>query len=133
LREERPMQDLAGYNLATYGWWENNTVLFEIWSKTNSTANQLGLWFHRFMMRYANYYKFFEAYGVKQFRFLKRLEDTTNTQANQELYLRRYTYTFRLEYLDTFQARQLTELTIDMSPRRHLGEVQTIEIPPATA
>lgn len=131
LRESVPSPNAEGYNLETYGYWENYTVLFEIWSKSNATANTLALWFHKFLIRYANVYQFFEAYGIKNFTFFKRLEDTSQEQANQELQLRRYSYTFRLESLDTFHKRQLTELTVNISLKPR-GEVQTICYPPVT-
>jgi len=126
VRQTRVMNELAGYNEVTQGWWEDNTVMFETWSKANATANDLAVWFHRFLIRYAYFYKFFEAYGVKQFRFLKRFEDTVETKENQEVYKRQFAYTFRLEYLDTFIERQLTDLTINVSIGR---DVQKIEIP----
>ena len=126
LRETRVMNELTGYNEVTLGWWENYTVIFETWSKSNGTANDLCMWFHRFLIRYAYFYKVFEAYGVKQLRFLKRLEDTVELKENQELYKRQYAYTFRLEYLDTFVERQLTDLTVNVSIGRN---IQTIEVP----
>ena len=61
LRNVTRIPSQAGYNLAQYGWWENYTVEFEVWSKSNSVANSLAVWFHRFLIRYAYYYKFFEA------------------------------------------------------------------------
>lgn len=115
LRYNRTMKEQFGYNEVTYGWWETNTVIFEIWSKTNPNANDMALWFHRFLIRYAAYYKFFEAYGIKQFQYVKRLEDSTELKENQELQKRQLAYSFRLEYLDFFVERQLTDLSLNVS------------------
>jgi hypothetical protein len=126
IRSTRSMPDQAGYVTVTNGWWENNTVQFEIWAKTNSMANVLAIWFHRFLMRYAYHYKFFEAYGVQQFKYLKRLEDSVEQKEEQEVYLRRLCYTFRLQYLDVFTERLLTDLQMNVSLGR---DVQTLEFP----
>ena len=125
LRNVTKIPTQAGYNLAQYGWWENYTVEFEVWSKTNSVANSLAVWFHRFLIRYAYYYKFFEAFGVQQFKFAGRQEDKSDTKENQELQIRPLRYSFRLEFLDTFTERQLTDLTLNFKIKR---DVQTVEL-----
>jgi hypothetical protein len=125
LRNVARIPSQAGYNLAQYGWWENYTVEFEVWSKSNSVANSLAVWFHRFLIRYAYYYKFFEAFGVQQFKFAGRQEDKSDEKENQELQIRRLRYSFRLEFLDTFTERQLTDLTLNFTIKR---DVQTVEL-----
>ena len=125
LRNVTKIPTQAGYNLAQYGWWENYTVEFEVWSKTNSVANSLAVWFHRFLIRYAYYYKFFEAFGIQQFKFVGRQADKSDTKENQELQIRPLRYSFRLEFLDTFTERQLTDLTLNFKIKR---DVQTVEL-----
>jgi hypothetical protein len=125
LRNVTKMPSQAGYNQVQYGWWENYTVEFEVWSKSNSVANTLATWFHRFLIRYAYYYKFFEAFGVQQFKFVGRQTDKADTKENQELQIRPLRYSFRLEFLDTFTERQLTDLTLNFKIKR---DVQTVEL-----
>ena len=88
-------------------------------------ANSLAVWFHRFLIRYAYYYKFFEAFGVQQFKFAGRQEDKSDEKENQELQIRPLRYSFRLEFLDTFTERQLTDLTLNFKIKR---DVQTVEL-----
>jgi hypothetical protein len=130
LRQVYKKQDEAGYNQVVNAWWETYTVQFEIWSKSNPYANQLAVWFHRFLIRYAYVYKFFGAFGIQQFRYVARKSDAVETRENQELYVRRLQYSFRLELLDSFKERQLTDLTLNIGVNRD-REVQTIEIPTA--
>lgn len=130
LREIYRKEDEAGYNQVVKAWWETYTVQFEIWSKSNPYANILAVWFHRFLIRYAYAYEFFSAFGIQQFRFVARKSDAVETRENQELYVRRLQYSFRLELLDSFKERQLTDLTLNIGVNRD-KEVQTIEIPTA--
>lgn len=125
LRNVTKMPSQAGYNQVQYGWWENYTVEFEVWSKSNSVANTLATWFHRFLIRYAYYYKFFEAFGVQQLKFVGRQADKADTKENQELQIRSLRYSFRLEFLDTFTERQITDLTLNFKIKR---DVQTVEL-----
>lgn len=112
LRQRKPHPTKAGYNLCYQGWWEDVTAVFTIWSNSNENADELANWFHKFLMRYAYFYGFFKARGISQFRYVRRMEDTTEDREGQELYVRRLAYRFRLEYLDTFEERQLTDLTV---------------------
>ena len=88
-------------------------------------ANSLAVWFHRFLIRYAYYYKFFEAFGIQQFKFAGRQADKSDTKENQELQIRPLRYSFRLEFLDTFTERQLTDLTLNFKIKR---DIQTVEL-----
>lgn len=114
-RERRPHPTKAGYNLCTLAWWEDVSVMFTIWSNSNENADELTTWFHKFLMRYASFYQYFRARGVQQFRFVRRLEDTTEDREGQELYARRLIYRIRIEYLDTFEERQLTDVTLNLT------------------
>lgn len=117
-----------GYNRINYGWWEDYTVQFEIWSKSNPTANKLAVWFHKFLIKYNFFYKFFPAYGIQHFKFEKRLADEVEVKEDQEIYKRRLCYSFRLEMLDTFINKQMTDITLEISTRNK-GEIQTTEFP----
>jgi hypothetical protein len=110
--ETRPHPQKAGYNLITYGWWEKTVVVFTIWSKSNETADALAVWFHKFLMKYAFAFKYFLTRGVEHFKFEKRLEDDTETRQGQELYRRRLAYSFRLQYLDSYEAPQIRDVQV---------------------
>ena len=128
IRQTEVDKTKEGYNKITYAWWEDYTVQFEIWSKSNLTANKLAVWFHRFLIKYNFFYKFFPAHGIQHFKFEKRLADEVEVKEDQEIYKRRMCYSFRLEMLDTFTSRQLTDLTLEVGTR-YKGEVQNIELP----
>lgn len=113
-RENKQSQDKADYNVVVYAWWEQVIVTFEIYSKDNSNANQLAIWFHKFMFTWAFVYKYFQGRGVSNFDFVGRLEDTAPRESEQELYLRQLSYTFRLETLIAFEQRQLTDITLKL-------------------
>jgi hypothetical protein len=128
LRERTPHPTKAGYNLCNQGWWEDTAVVFTIWSNSNENADELTTWFHKFLMRYAYFYGYFKAYGIQQFRFVKRLEDGTEDREGQELYHRRLVYSCRLEYLDSFEERQLTDVTVHVTNETTGRTVDTIEL-----
>jgi hypothetical protein len=115
IRERKPHPKVDGYNLVTLGWWEDVTVVFTISSKTNSNANRLGVWFHKFMMKYAFALKFFDGRGIQQFRFAQRLPDSVDQIEGQEIYKREYAYSFRIEYLDAAMERQLTNASLTVN------------------
>ena len=115
VRERKPHPTKAGYNQCYQAWWEESSVVFTIWSNSNENADELTVWFHRFLMRYAYAYGTFKARGIQQFRFVKRLEDSNEDREGQELYVRRLVYSFRLEYLDMFEERQLTDVSLHVT------------------
>lgn len=112
VRETRPHEKLAGFNIQVYGWWELVQPQFIIWSKSSRNADLITDWFHKFIMRYAHVYKYFQARGAQNFRFVKRADDDVDMTFGQELYLRRLTYEFRLETLFGFEQKQLTDVDI---------------------
>lgn len=114
LRDRRAHPEKDGYNLCVNGWWEDAAVVFTVWSRNSEVADRMTVWFHKFIMRYANFYDFFKARGVQQFRFVKRLEDGVEDREGQELHHRRLVYSFRIEYLDTFEERQLTSVSVNV-------------------
>lgn len=119
-------QEYMGYNTATLMWWEEATVQFHVWSRSNKRADDMTTWFHRFLMSYAHAYQFFRARGVEQFRFVGRGRDEAEVQAQQELYHRTLTYKFRIQYLQTLLDRQLESVTISLAVDR---QTDTIERP----
>lgn len=108
-----PHPTMARYHLVAEGWWENTTVEFQILSKSNATANQIAIWFHRFLMQYAHSMKFFMARGVQNFVFAERLEDDTTKDYGQELYRRRLRYSFRLAFLLNSEAKDLESIHVE--------------------
>lgn len=107
-----PDHTKAGYNKVTADWFEIVTVEFTLWSRSNPTRGHLVNWFHRFILRYANAYKFFEARGVDKFQFVGRGEDGFETKEQQEIYFGTLTYQIRIQFLDTYSERQLTNLSV---------------------
>lgn len=105
-----PVND--GYNQITYGWTESTQVVFTIWSKSNEVADDLANWFHKFLMKYAHMYKYFQSRGVQHLKYEGRLEDDTQTRESQELQRRRLVYSARLQYLDTYEVPVLREIEI---------------------
>jgi hypothetical protein len=108
-----PDLNQANYVKKTTTWFELLSVEFTLWSKSSPTRGKLVNWFHKFMMRYANAYKFFEARGADQFQFVGRGEDGFETREEQEIYYGTLTYQVRVQFLDTYSERQLTQLTVD--------------------
>lgn len=103
------------YTQKSMVWLELLTVEFTIWSKSNPTRSSLVTWFHRFLLRYANVYKFFEARGADKFQFVGRGEDGFETREQQLVYFGTLTYQVRIQFLDSFTERQLTQLTVDVA------------------
>lgn len=113
LRQIKNHPRLGGYNLVVEGWWELVQAEFTIWSKSSRNADTIAAWFHGFMVRYAFLYKFFQARGAQNFRFVQRADDDVDQSFGQELYKRRLTYEFRLETLIGLEQKQLTDLDIN--------------------
>lgn len=123
IRQEQDTPQMTGYKLSTYGWWEDAVVQFRVYSKFPERADILAIWFHKFLIKYAWVYKFFEARGVKNFSYVERLEDDTEEIEQQELHRRRLFYAFRIEYLDTALVRKLDTLSIDVSNLRNVDTI----------
>lgn len=113
LRESKTHDKMHGFSIQVVGWWELVQAEFSIWSKSSRNADTVANWFHQFMMRYAHVYKFFQARGVQNFRFVKRADDDVDHNWGQEIYRRRLIYEFRLETLFAFEQKQLTDLDIN--------------------
>jgi len=92
-----PYPGLDGYLQVHSHWQEDVKVRFDILSKANRKANELAAWWHRTLLFYAHYMKFFMARGVNDFRFVERLADQTNKEYGQTLYCRPLIYQLRLE------------------------------------
>lgn len=143
LREEKPDPLRVGYNVKIYGWWEDVLVEFSCWSQSNLRADLLTAWFHKFLMQYAFAYKFLEARGVSQFRFVSREDDDFDpSDDGQEVYRRRLSYAFRLEYLSYKIQKTLDNVTVNVGIDLTLGttdndsnttpdliQIDTIELP----
>jgi hypothetical protein len=101
-----------GYREVTVGWWELLCSEFQIYSKTNVRANQLAVWFHRFMMQYAFSLRFFKAYGVSYFRFIGRLTDEKTQDFGEELYVRKLRYEARISLNNVMDAKTLESIDL---------------------
>lgn len=110
--EDDPTQ--TGYVIKTDSWFELLTVEFTIWSKSNPTRGSLVNWFHRFILRHANRYRFFEARGVDKFQFVGRGEDGFETHEEQEIYYGTLTYQARVQFIDTFSERKIDQLSVSL-------------------
>jgi hypothetical protein len=135
LRENRPHPTKARYRLATYAWWEDSIVQFSVLAKSNKRANELATWFHRFLMRYAHAQHYFSARGVSLFRYRARLEDRPNKDFGQELSERRIQYQIRLEFLDSFELKELESVHLAVTAENASGTPETFEydLPPAAS
>lgn len=109
----QPDPKASGYNVVNQMWFELATVEFTAWSKSITTASSLVTWFHKFMMRYANVLKYFEAYGADKLQFVGRGEDDFETHEQQEVYLGTLTYQIRIQFIDNFSQRRLDSLTVN--------------------
>lgn len=110
---DNPDPTQSGYNTKTDAWLELATVEFTIWSKSNPTRGKLINWFHKFILLYANAYKFFEARGADMLQFVGRGEDSFETHEEQEIYFGTLTYQVRIQLLNTYSERQLESLTVN--------------------
>jgi hypothetical protein len=117
--------DLGGYKVAKLQWQEQAHVVFEIWSRSNTSANALVTWFHRFMMRYGYQVKFYRPRGIDLFRFIGRMKDERESKEDQELYVRRLVYEIRLNYVDAFLDKTLESVDVNLSAG---GEVESVTI-----
>lgn len=107
-----PNQD--GYTTKTDTWMEILTVEFTVWSRSNPTRGKLVNWFHKFILRYANAYKFFEARGADKLQFVGRGEDSFESHEEQEIYFGTLTYQVRIQFLNNYSQRQIDELTVNV-------------------
>jgi hypothetical protein len=115
------------YNTTVFGQYRDYEVVFDIWTKGNSTANQLAIWFDQFICYFGMVQEpGFNAHGIQKFQFVERLEDTVDRTGNQEIYIRQLVYSFRLDSLLGFDSRIITSITLDIeSPG-----VAPINLPP---
>lgn len=115
LREDKPHPEKKNYRLMTYGWWENVIVEFVVYSKTPLEASRLTTTFHRFMMRYGHFLKYFKAHGVDLFQHISRSDDRTTKDFGQELSSRSLKYQVRLNFQEVYEAKSLEVIQITMN------------------
>lgn len=102
----------TGYVIKTDSYNELLTAEFTIWSKSNPTRSHLVTWFHRYMLQYANKYKFFEGRGADKFQFVGRGEDGFETHEEQEIYFGTLTYQVRIQWIDNYSERVIDQMTV---------------------
>jgi hypothetical protein len=129
LRERKPHPTKARYSLVTIGWWEMMTARFLIYSLSRDRADEITSWFHRMMMRYTSDLSFFRARGVQYMTFDKRGEDQFSKEYGQELYVRTLDYQVRLELLNTFEAKDIEAVNIQMDQTAEINVVEKYVIP----
>lgn len=126
LRERYQHPTMAGYNIVTYGWWENVAIAFTVHGRSNGRADVLTNWFHRFLIKYAHMLDYFKARGIDHFTFVERQRDRFDDHEGQEIYKRTLVYQFRLENLESVLEKQLDNVDITVSSR---GEAVTFTEP----
>jgi len=110
----QPHPTKARYHLVTEGWQENVVAEFQVLSKSNQTANQMAIWFHRFLLQYAYSMRFFQSRGIENFVFVERLEDDVTKEYGQDLNRRRLRYAFRLAFLVTYESKDLESIHVEV-------------------
>lgn len=112
LRESVSHPDKTGYQLVTKGWWENTTLEFTVFSKSNLEANRVAILFHKFAILYGCVLRYFNSRNISNFAFMERGEDAKSKDYTAELYVRPLRYNMRLEYLFVSESRTLENLTV---------------------
>lgn len=103
----------SGYQINTYGWWEQVQVEFTILSRSNINGNTLAEWFHLFLMEYGWMNKYFLGRGIENFEFVERKDDPVDHNTGQEIYVRRLIYQFRMNRLYATESRLLTDIEVN--------------------
>ena len=95
IREENvPDEDNPGFYYDEYAQWFDNLIQFDIWSMTNTGAEELSQWFEEFMFMSTGV---LEEYGVQKIYFYRQEEDETFLQFDHRLQRRTLLYYVRTE------------------------------------
>lgn len=116
LKQNSPHPEKDGYRLLSYGWKEEAIIQFTLLTKSNMQANRMASWFQRFLNTYIHGMRFFGAYGVEKFYFVRRLEDEIVQKFGQDLYARALQYHVRLNFMDSYEVKGLELVSISVSP-----------------
>ena len=90
-----------------FGQWFDTLVQFDCWTLTNYEADQLALWFKRFMTKYR---MFFKELGLGEILFWWRGEDEVTRKLRNSINFRSLVYFIRTEEISTDEDPILKEL-----------------------
>jgi hypothetical protein len=78
-------------------------------------------------MKYAYTTKFFQGRGIENFEFVERKDDPVDHREDQEVYVRRLSYQFRLNRLFATESRLITDIDVTIG----IGDqVDSIDLKP---
>jgi hypothetical protein len=109
LREEVTDPNNPGYNIATLGYWYDNTIRLTCWARTNKRANKRADWLESLMMEYM---WFFTAEGISRIFYLGRQGDTYKEIDGNKWYGRPLDYFARTEKIITLSEKQIEEILV---------------------
>ena len=90
-----------------FGQWFDTLVQFDCWTLTNYEADQLALWFKRFMTKYRD---FFKHMGLSEIHFWWRGEDEVTRKLRNSLNFRTLVYFIRTEEISIGEDPVLKEI-----------------------
>lgn len=98
-----------------HGQWFDNLVQFDLWTLTNFEAEDLALWFQRFMIVHRN---FFKHMGLSEIHFWWRGRDDISSSIKNNLHLRTLVFFVRTEEISCEDDYNLQELQIKLEKLR---------------
>lgn len=105
---------------------KENLVEFAVYSKHSKRANDLALFFERFMSAYSWYFK---EMGIKDLRFEHREEDRTVTIGNDEFAMRPIRYRVFTELITQEVNKKIQVINIQYDVGNKLQSTKTSDIP----
>lgn len=112
LREIIEDPEHPGTKIYTYGLEFDNIVCFNLWAKTNKTANLRAMWFEDLIEKWRWY---FEASGIKRVNYEGRAEDKRLSPDNIKLACRPLMYYVRTEKITVVSEYTLRSLVVESS------------------
>lgn len=98
--------------LETDGWFFDNLVRFDCWSKTNAQAVKILNWFEDFILRHT---WIFEVYGITKVLYWGRDEDEEIGVYRNDVTKRSITFYFKTERLFFTKTRKLSHVSVDVN------------------
>ena len=105
LREDEVLEDKKSRRV--FGQWFDTLVQFDCWTLTNYEADELALWFKRFMIRYRDFFRYM---GLGEIHFWWRGEDDVTRKLRNSLNFRTLVYFIRTEEISTQEDPILKEI-----------------------
>ena len=97
-----------------YGQWFDTLVQFDAWCLTNYEAENMSLWFKRFMTQYRDYFKHM---GLSEILFWWRGKDNTLRDLNDRLHSRSLVYFIRTEEISVVDLNKLKNIEVEIFAR----------------